>query len=257
MRSFFRPSTPFALLALLIAGAPQAAAQDLGATLAARQQALPKQKTAYLETFLNAPPGGASAEKDLKLAAKVAVAQEAPRERIEIQPVSGNTFGETVIVVGNGKDYFLVTKVGSTPLAKSAKAQDALVLQALGSAPNETAKKRALKTSDGKLAAVIYREPRPADFNSSTAFSLEAPKLGGGLLKKGLSSFADSDQPVVTASAGARGVDEIDTPDGKMPVTPDSSAVVWLEEREVSPLDLEAFLVAGRLGPYAGTEEAQ
>jgi hypothetical protein len=33
--------------------------------------------------------------------------------------------------------------------------------------------------------------------------------------------------------------------------------VVWLEEREVSPLDLEAFLVAGRLGPYAGTEEAQ
>jgi hypothetical protein len=246
-----------ALLAICGGGVSGAAGQTLDATLAARQQALPKQKTAYVETFLTAPAGGAASERELRLAAKVAVAQEGPRERIEIQPVAGETFGETVTVVSNGKGYFLVTKVGSTPLAKSAKAQDPLVLQALASMPNETAKKRTLKTPEGKLSAVVYREPRPADFNESTAFSLEAPKLGGGLLKKGLSSFASDDQTAVTASAGARGVDEIDTPNGKVPVTPDSTAVVWLEEREVSPLALEAFLLAGGLGPYAGTEEGQ
>ncbi len=246
-----------ALLALFCAAAPEAAGQTLDATLAARQQALPKQKTAYVETFLNAPAGGAASEKDLKLAAKVAVAQEAPRERIEVQPVSGETFGETVTVVSDGKGYFLVTKVGSTPLAKSAMAQDPLILQALASMPNETSKKRVLKTPEGKLSSVVYREPRPADFSEATAFSLQAPKLGGGLLKKGLSSFAADDQTAVTASAGARGVDEIDTPNGKVPVTPDSSAVVWLEGHEVSPLALEAFLLAGGLGPYAGTEEGQ
>jgi hypothetical protein len=161
------------------------------------------------------------------------------------------------MIVGNGKDYFLVTKVGSTPLAKSAKAQDPLVLQAVSSMPNETAKKRVVKTPAGQLAAVVYREPRPADFSAATAFSLQAPKLGGGLLKKGLSSFASDDKTVVTASAGARGVDEINTPNGKVPVTPDSSAVVWMEKREIGPLELESFMLAGGLGPYAGAKEAQ
>jgi hypothetical protein len=244
-------------LALVCTAAPGAGAQTLDATLASRQQALPKQKTAYQETILQASKGGAASEKDLKLTAKVAVYQEAPQERIEIQPVEGSGFGEPVVIVSNGKGYFLVTKVGSTPLAKSPKAQDPVVLQELSSMPNATGKKRSLKGSDGKLAAVIYREPRPADFSSSTAFSMQAPKLGGGLLKKGLSSFAGDDQPVVTASAGARGVDQIQTPNGAVNVTPDSSAVVWMEKREVSPLDLESFLLTGGLGPYAGEEAAQ
>jgi hypothetical protein len=247
-----------ALLALCGGALSQAAGQTLDATLAARRQALPKQKTAYSETVLTAPAGGAASETDLKLAAKVGVAQEAPKERVEIQPVSGDAFGETVTVVGDGKDYFLITKVGSTPLAKSAKAQDPLVLQVLASMPDETAKKRVVKTPDGKLSAVVYRESRPADFNESDAFSMKAPKIGGGgLLKTSLSTLAPDDKTTVTASAGARGVDEIDTPDGKMPVTPDSSAVVWMEERQVSPLALEAFLLAGGLGPYAGIEEGQ
>jgi hypothetical protein len=246
------------LLALCAAASSPAAGQTLDGALAARRQALPAQKTAYAETFLLAPAGGAASEKDLKLSAKVAVSQQAPKERIEIQPVSGDAYGDPVTIVGDGKDYFLITKVGTaTPLAKSDKAQDPLVLQVLASMPNATGKKRVEKTPDGKLAAVVYRETRPADFDDKAAFSMKAPKIGGGILKPALSSLSPDDKPTVTASAGARGVDEIDTPDGKVPVTPDSSAVVWMEQRQVNPVALEEFLAAGGLGPYAGTEEVQ
>src|SRR5687768_2279672 len=100
-------------LALICAGLPAANGQALEATLSARQKALAQGKRAYQETFLTAPAGGAVTEKDLRLAAKVAVFQEAPRERLEIRPVSGTAFGEPVVVVSNGTDYFLVTKLGS------------------------------------------------------------------------------------------------------------------------------------------------
>jgi hypothetical protein len=239
------------ILGTAAGGSAVVAAQSLNETLTARQKALGKGKRAYAETFLGGPSGGAS-EKDLKLAAKVAVFLEPPRERLEISPVSGKSFGEPVVIVSNGKGYFLITKVGSTPLEKSAKASDPLVLQVLSSSPSQTAKKRQVTGAGGKLLWVVYRESRTADFNSATAFSLKPTKVGGGLLKKGLASFADSDDTVVTASAGARGVDEIETPEGKVSVTPDSAAVVWLESLEVSPLEFEAFLLAGGLGPYAG-----
>jgi hypothetical protein len=107
----------------------------------------------------------------------------------------------------------------------------------------------------GTLQAVVYREPRPADFSASTAFSLKAPKVGGGLLKKGLASFADPADTQATASAGARGVDEIETPEGTVSVTPDTAAVAWLDGRGPDALALEAFLLEGGLGPYAGAGE--
>ena len=251
-RARARRSLAAAVLGLLLT-APAARGQDIDQTLAARQKALPKEKRAYEETILTGPAGGAAAEKDLKLAAKVAVFQEAPRERVELRPVSGSAFGEPVVVVSNGQGYFLVTKVAATPLAKSARASDPLVLQALASMPDATGRRREVKAPDGKLLAVIYRTPRSADFSASTAFSLKQPKLGGGLLKKGLASFGESDV-TVTASAGARGVDEIETPEGRVSVTPDSSAVVWLDSRHVGPLELEAFLLEGELGPYAAAE---
>lgn len=248
-----------AVMALLGPLASAAPAQELDATLAARQKALGKGKRAYQETILTAPEGGAASEKELKLAAKVAVFQEAPRERLEIRAVSGRSFAEPVVLVSNGAGYFLVTKVGSTPLKGSARASDSVVLQALTSMPGESAGRREVKGAGGELLAVVYRESRTADFNSSTAFSMKAAKIGDNLLKKSLASFGESDDTAVTASAGARGVDEIQTPGGTVSVTPDSSAVVWLESLEVGPLELEAFLLAGGLGPYAAspTEEAR
>ncbi len=230
------------------------AGPDLAATLAERQQALPEGRAAYEETLLTAPPGGAASERDLRLAAKIAVFQEAPRERLEIRPVSGNAFGEPIVLVSDGKSYFLVTKVGATPLAESARASDPLVLQVLASSPAETARKRTVEGPGGELLAVVYRQPRSADFSSETAFDLKPARLGGGLLKKGLASFGESEDATVTASAGARGVGEVETPEGMVSVTPDSAGVAWLEARDVGPLALEAFLLEGELGPYAAAE---
>jgi hypothetical protein len=242
--------------ALLGAAAPhRARAQGLEAVLAGRAQAIPKGPRAFEETWLRAPAGGAAAEKDLTLAAKVAAFQQAPRERLEIRPVSGRSFGEPVVIVSNGKGRFLVTKLGATPLAESAKASDPLVTAVLAGPAGDAPRKRRVDGPGGTFQAVVYREPRPADFSASTAFSLKAPKVGGGLLKKGLASFADPADTQATASAGARGVDEIETPEGTVSVTPDTAAVAWLDGRGPDALALEAFLLEGGLGPYAGAGE--
>jgi hypothetical protein len=249
---------PVALAAALLAAgtAPgPAAAQGLDAVLAARAKAIPKGPRAFEETWLRPPAGGAASERDLTLAAKVSAFQQAPRERLEIRPVSGRRFGEPVVVVSNGKGWFLVTKLGATPLAESAKASDPLVTAVLGGPAGDAPRKRRVEGAGGKLDAVVYREARPADFSASTAFSLKAPKVGGGLLKKGLASFAEPADTQATASAGARGVDEIETPEGTVSVTPDTVAVAWLDGREPDALELEAFLLAGELGPYAAAGE--
>ena len=50
-------------------------------------------------------------------------------------------------------------------------------------------------------------------------------------------------------------MDEIETPEGTVSVTPDTAAVTWLDGREPDALALEAFLLEGGLGPYAAAGE--
>ena len=63
--------------------------------------------------------------------------------------------------------------------------------------------------------------------------------------------MGDQRSASVVATAGARGVDNVQTPHGTVPVHPDSMAVVRMERFSVGSLRLEEFLRAGRLGAYA------
>jgi len=225
--------------------------QELGAVLETRREALPKGKHAFQETWLLPAEGASAASADATVfSARVTVYQDAPRERLEIYPVEHGELGDPLIVVSDGKAYQLVTKVGATPLASSARAGDRLVGLVLAGPPGQAPEYRVLAAPDGGVAAVVLRHAQKPDFDGSRAFALRLPQVGGGTLKSGLSEFSAANNSQVTASAGARGVDQIQTANGNVSVDPDPAAVQWMDGLAVNPVSLEAFKRDGRLTPY-------
>jgi hypothetical protein len=105
------------------------------------------------------------------------------------------------------------------------------------------------------VAAVVLRAPESAEFDEDEAFALRLPQGGSGLVREGLAQFSPGRDPAVTAAAGTRGVDQVETAEGTVSVTPDPAAVQWMEEQSVSPADLEAFRLEGRLSPYDALPE--
>jgi hypothetical protein len=74
-------------------------------------------------------------------------------------------------------------------------------------------------------------------------------------VREGLAQFSPGRDPNVTAAAGARGVDQVETAEGTVSVTPDPAAVEWMEDQRVSPAELERFRLEGRLSPYDALPE--
>jgi hypothetical protein len=221
---------------------------DLGAVLAARQKAVPKGRHAFQETWL-LPEPGAPAGQPNRFAGRVNVYQDGPRERLEIRRVEGDALGEPVVIVSNGRSYQLVTRVGATPFAESAPAKEPFVQLVLAGPAGDAPQHRNVAVPAGGQAVVLRSRVDP-DFDSGDAFQLRLPQVGGGLLKSGLSQFSAAQNTQLTASAGARGVDQIRTAEGTISVTPDPEAVRRMEARAVSEVELEGFKLEGGLVPY-------
>ena len=68
---------------------------------------------------------------------------------------------------------------------------------------------------------------------------------GRQFLARGIASVGDQRSASVVATAGARGVDRVQTPRGSVPVTPDSLAVRRMERYVVDAMTLEEFLRYG------------
>lgn len=239
------------LVALLAAAAPAFGQADLGPVLAARAKAIPKAKRAFQETWLlpesgtSAPDAGATA-----FAGRATVYQANGRERVEIRRVEGDSLGAPVVVVYDGSGWFLVTRVGATPLAKTAPAGDPLVRMVLAGPAGAAPPHRTIPAPDGGLAAVVLRNDRKADFDPGRAFALSRSQVGGAL-DSGLASFSAATSTKAVASAGARGVGQVQTPAGPVTVTPDPDAVAWMEAvGDVGAVDLEAFKRSAGLPPY-------
>jgi hypothetical protein len=242
------------ILAALPAGST---AQTLQATLDARREAMQRGKHAWQETWLvpEAGPSAPEAGQVTKFGGRVTAYQDGDRERLELRAVRGDELEDPVVVVSDGEAYWLVTRVGATPLVESAKASDpwlALVLSGpAGNAPTH----RAVAAAGGGVAAVVLRAPEPSDFDSSAAFALKLPQGGSGLMRTGLAAFSPAGNASVTAAAGARGVDQVRTADGTVSVIPDPEAVRWMEAQRVSPAALERFRMEARLAPYEALPE--
>jgi hypothetical protein len=231
----------------LLLGAPASAQEDLGALLEERQKAVPRGRHAFQETWL-LPAQDAPGQPN-RFAGRITVYQDGPRERLEIRPVEGDALGEPIVIVSNGRSYQLVTKVGATPLLESAPAKEPLVRLVLAGPAGEAPQHRTVSVPSGGQGVVLRSAVDP-DFDSGDAFQLRLPQVGGGLLKSGLSQFSAAQSTQLTASAGARGVDQIRTADGTISVTPDPEAVRRMEAQAVSEVELEGFKLEGGLAPY-------
>ncbi|MGH7558936.1 MAG: hypothetical protein ACREMD_14360 [Gemmatimonadota bacterium] len=226
---------------------PAIAQADLGTLLAERQEAVPRGRHAFQETWLM-PARGPDPERN-EFAGRVTFYQDGPRERIEIREVENGALEDPIVIVSNGRSYHLVTKVGSTPLMESAPADDPLLRLVLAGPPGDAPQHRTVPVPGGGQATVLRNAIEP-DFDSGDAFQLRLPQVGGGLLKSGLSQFSAAQNTQLTASAGARGVDQIRTANGSISVTPDPDAVRWMDEQSVSEVDLEEFKLEVGLAPY-------
>jgi hypothetical protein len=239
-------------VALALAGGAAASAQSLQATLDARHDAMPRGKRAWQETWL-VPESGASAPNAsavTKFGGRVTAYQEGDRERLELRAARGDELAEPVIVVSDGDAYWLVTRVGATPLAESAKASDPWLALVLAGPPGDAPAHRTVPAAGGGIAAVVLRAAEPADFESDEAFAMRLPQGGSGLVRTGLAAFSPANNSGVTTAAGARGVDQVQTANGSVSVTPDPEAVRWMEAQRVTPAALERFRLEGRLSPY-------
>jgi hypothetical protein len=238
-------------VALLALAAPALAQDDLGATLEARRQALPRSARAFHETWLLPAKGESAPDAQATVfAGRVTVWQRAPRERLEIFPAENGRLGDPIVIVSDGRAYHLVTAVGATPLAQAALARNRLVRLILAGPAGEAGRYRVVDAPQGGVAAVVLRQTLAPDFEPDRAFALRLPSAGGGVMTTGLARFSAAGDPQVTAAAGARGVDRVRTAEGEVAVTPDPAAVAWMEERQVAAGELEAFKREAGLSPY-------
>ncbi|MCK5440200.1 MAG: hypothetical protein KAI97_09660 [Gemmatimonadetes bacterium] len=247
---------PLVLLAGLMVASPLAAQDDLGAMLDARREAIPKEKRVFEETWL-IPADGVESNAQPRFAGRVVVFQDRPKERLEIRRAGADQLEEPIVIVCDGRRYHLVTRVGATELISSEPVADPFVQLVLASPPGRSEPHRTVTDSEGTTTAIVLRHKRDPDFDEDDAFELKRPQVESSLLKKGLSSFSAAQDRHVAASAGARGVDEIETANGKVSVTPDPEAVRWMEEHSVPPLEFEEFRIEARLAPYNGLPEPQ
>lgn len=238
---------------VVLAGADAtSAAQALQPTLEARREAMPRGKHAWQETWLvpEAGPAAPDAAQVRKFAGRVTAYQDGDRERLELRAARGDELDEPMVVVSDGEAYWLVTRVGATPLAESAKSSDRWLALVLAGPPGDAPPSRQVAAEGGGVAAVVVRAPEPSDFDSNAAFALKLPQGGSGLVRSGLAAFSPASNPEVTAAAGARGVDQVKTANGTVSVTPDPEAVQWMEAQRISSGALERFRMDARLAPY-------
>jgi hypothetical protein len=180
-----------------------------------------------------------------------------PKWRAEIRRTQdGLTLGAPDILIGQGRRAMVVTQVGATPLEQHALAHDPLVTAAVvfdqsGRRTGAASGRITERGADGRVMRVVFRR---VIGNPSFDLKLLDPgnrSAGRTLLASGIAAVGDQRSASVVATAGARGVDRVQTPQGTVPVRPDTAAVSRMEHFTVGAVALEEFLRAGGLGPYA------
>lgn len=180
-----------------------------------------------------------------------------PRWRAEVRrSPDGTAFGEPEVIIGSGATAHVATPLGATPLEQHALARDSLVraalavLDAQGRRQGAASGRIVERASSGGVFRVAFRRTaRTAQF-SDDLLIVPGSAPGRRLIASGIRNVGDQRSASVVATAGARGVDQVQTPRGAVAVRPDTLAIARMESFSVGPARLEEFLRAGRLGPY-------
>jgi hypothetical protein len=194
----------------------------------------------------------------LALVMRVDYFANAPRWRAEVRrSADGQAFGDPQVLLGNGADVQVVTPLGATPLARHALATDTLVraavavLDANGRLRGAANGRVVERTADGAVGRVVFRRAQRNPSFDEAMLDARNTSAGRQFLARGIASVGDQRSTAVVATAGARGVDRVQTPRGEVAVRPDSLAIRRMEQFRVGAMTLEEFLRQGRLGPYA------
>jgi hypothetical protein len=193
----------------------------------------------------------------LALVMRVDYFAKAPRFRMEVRrSADGQTFGDAQVLLGNGADVQVVTALGATPLARHALNTDTLVRAAIAAAPGGrlagVANGRVVeRAADGTVGRVVFRRSQRSPVFDDAMLDPRNSSAGRQFLSRSIASVGDQRSTAVVATAGARGVDRVQTPNGSVPVTPDSLAIRRMEAFPIGAMTLEEFLRQGGLGPYA------
>jgi hypothetical protein len=207
-------------------------------------------------------PAARQAGDSLALVMSVAYYSAPPKWRAEIsRTTDGRAMGAATILVGEGARALVVTPLGATPLEQHVLGRDtlvraAVVFDATGHRTGPASGRIVERLANGSVGRVVYRRP---DRNASFDLALLDPggrSAGATLLASGIARVGDQRSASVVATAGARGVDNIQTPKGSVPVTPDTAAITRMDRYSVGTVTLEEFLRAGGLGPYAAPADS-
>ena len=198
-----------------------------------------------------------AATDSLALVMRVDYFASPPRWRAEIRrSPDGQGFDDPQVLVGNAATVLVVTPVGTTPLAQHAAGRDSLVVAAaavMGSAGRRSGASSgriAEKAASGSVRRVVFRRSVRSPTFDEGILDPRRASAGSQFITSRIASVGDQRSASVVATAGARGVDNVQTPAGRVPVTPDTVAVVRMERFAVGALRLEDFMRLGELGPY-------
>ncbi len=196
-----------------------------------------------------------SASDSMALVMRVDYFANPPRWRAEIRrSPDGQAFTQPQVLLGDAGTVLVVTPVGTTPLSAHEAGRDTMVQAAaavMGGAGRRSgpASGRIVERAAGLVRRVVFRRAvRSPAFDDR----ILDPRRSGGpsFIASRVASVGDQRSASVVATAGARGVDNVQTPNGTVPVTPDTAAVLRMESFSVGALRLEDFMRVGTLGPY-------
>jgi len=207
------------------------------------------------------PPAGQSTDS-LALVMRVDYFSAPPKWRAEIRRTTdGTTMGDATVLVGEGTRALVLTPLGATPLDQHALGRDPLVRAAVvfdgtGHRLGAAAGRLVERLASGAVGRVVYRRAVVKPTFDEALLNPGGRSAGATLLASGISAVGDQRSASVVATAGARGVDNIKTPAGNVPVTPDTAAITRMDHYHVGTVALEEFLRAGGLGPYAAPADS-
>jgi hypothetical protein len=148
----------------------------------------------------------------------------------------------------------VLTGVSGTPLAGHRAGQDPLVLAVAArfdeqGRPRQPGPGRLVdRAPDRSVARVTVRRPAAnATFDNSLLSTSRAGRFTNSLLRGTATAIGSERSSAVTATAGAQGALQVETPEGTITVNPDTAAVKAMEAALVDVVMLDEFLRAGGL----------
>ncbi|MBV9109592.1 MAG: adenylate/guanylate cyclase domain-containing protein, partial [Gemmatimonadetes bacterium] len=195
-----------------------------------------------------------AAADSLALVAQVDGYAKAPRWRAEVRKVGADgRLSEPTVLVGERNRVVVVTGVASAPLEQNAAKDDPIVQAVVAQFDPAGALKqpgagRIVQRNAGKVARVMVRRPAvQGDFPDALLVMGRGRRTLNDLVSRTTGQVAANRTNSLAPTAGARGVTQVQTPQGTIAVNPDPAAIAAMDQRTTDAVAIDAFMREGHL----------